>query len=145
MNWRDLLPLASRLAGGRTEAEWRSAASRAYYADFHLARRLLSDLRFTVPRADRAHQYLVFRISNSGNSAVEQAGRDLDTLRRLRNRADYDDAPPFLQPQATAAVQVAERIAQILDAVRQEPVRSEITDAMRVYERDVLKDVTWRP
>jgi hypothetical protein len=28
---------------------------------------------------------------------VEQAGRDLDPLRRLRNRADYDDTPPLLE------------------------------------------------
>lgn len=93
MNWRDFLPLATRLAGGLTEAEWRSAVSRAYYTVFHVARRLFADLRFTVPRADRAHQYLVFRLSNSGESAVEQAGRDLETLRRVRNRADYDETP----------------------------------------------------
>jgi hypothetical protein len=98
MNWRDFLPLAARLAGGSTEAEWRSAVSRAYYTAFHVARRLLSDLRFTVPRADRAHQYLVFRLGNSGEPAVEQAGRDLETLRRLRNRADYDETPALTQP-----------------------------------------------
>src|SRR5206468_7212368 len=91
MNWRDLLLLAARLAAGTTEADWRTAISRAYYAAFHVARRLLADLNFTVPRADRAHQYLAFRLSNCGESAVEQAGRDLETLRRLRNRADYDD------------------------------------------------------
>jgi uncharacterized protein (UPF0332 family) len=56
MNGRDFLPLATQLAGGTTEAEWRSAVSRAYYAAFHVARRLLSELGFTVPRADRAHQ-----------------------------------------------------------------------------------------
>lgn len=145
MNWRDFLPLATRLAGGLTEAEWRSAVSRAYYTVFHVARRLFADLRFTVPRADRAHQYLVFRLSNSGESAVEQAGRDLETLRRLRNRADYDETPVLTQPQADAAVQVAEAIIQVLDAARQEPARTRITDAMIVYERDVLPDVTWQP
>ena len=145
MNWRDFLLLAARLAGGAGEAEWRTAVSRAYYTAFHVARRLLSDLGFTVPRADRAHQYLVFRLGNSGESAVERAGRDLETLRRLRNRADYDDAPPLTQPQASAAVQVAEDIILVLDAARQEPTRTRIRDAMIVYERDVLQDVTWRP
>ena len=145
MNWRDFLVLAGRLGGGATEAEWRSAVSRAYYAAFHVTRRLLSDLRFTIPRADRAHQYLVFRLSNSGEPAVEQAGRDLETLRRLRNRADYDEAPALTRPQAPAAVQVAEGIIQALDDARQEPARTRITDAMIVYERDILHDVTWRP
>ena len=34
MNWRDFIALASRLAGGTTEAEWRTAVSRAYYTAF---------------------------------------------------------------------------------------------------------------
>jgi hypothetical protein len=49
MNWRDLLPLAARLAGGSNDAEWRSSVSRAYYAVFH-------DSKFIVPRADRARR-----------------------------------------------------------------------------------------
>lgn len=145
MNWRDFLLVASRLAAETTEADWRTAVSRAYYAAFHVARHLLADLRFTVPRADRAHQYLVFRLSNSGEAAVEQAGRDLDTLRRLRNRADYDETPALTQSQATAALQLARDIIQALDAARQEPTRTRIRDAMIVYERDVLHDVTAQP
>jgi len=145
MNWRDFLLLARRLAGGASEAEWRSAVSRAYYAAFHVARSLLSDLKFTVPRADRAHQYQVFRLSNSGEAAVEQAGRDLDTLRRLRNRADYDETPTLPQSQAAAAVQVAEGILQALDAARTEPTRTQIMNAMMICERDILHDVTWKP
>lgn len=145
MNGRDFLPLAARLAGGTTEADWRTAVSRAYYAAFHVARRFFADMNFTVPRADRAHQYLVFRLSNSGESVTEQAGRDLETLRRLRNRADYDETPPLPQAQATAAVQLAETILQVLDAARQEPARTRIRDCVIVYERDVLRDVTWQP
>jgi uncharacterized protein (UPF0332 family) len=145
MNWREFLPLAGRLAANGTEADWRSAVSRAYYATFHVARRLLADMGFSVPRADRAHQYLVFRLSNCGESQVVQAGRDLETLRRLRNRADYDDVPSLVQNQATAGVKLAESIVQALDAASAEPTRTQIRDAMIVYERDVLRDVTWRP
>jgi uncharacterized protein (UPF0332 family) len=145
MNWRDFLQLASRLATGITEADWRTAVSRAYYAAFHIARRLFTDLNFAVPRADRAHQYLVFRLSNCGESAVEQAGRDLETLRRLRNRADYDELPALTQAQSAAALRLAEGIIQILDTSRQEPARTRMRDAMIVYERDVLHDVTWHP
>src|SRR5262249_38899035 len=108
MNWRDYMPLAARMAGGSTEAEWRSAVSRAYYTGFHVARRLFFELQFTVPRADRAHQYLVFRLSNCGEPAAEQAGRDLETLRRLRNRADYDDSPAVTKAQANGAVRLAD-------------------------------------
>ena len=145
MNERDFLDLARLLATHTTEAAWRSAVSRAYYAAFHVARQLLSDLGFTVPRADRAHQYLVFRLSNCGDPAVAQAGQNLETLRRLRNRADYDELPAFTQPQAVAAARLAEQVVDRLDVARQGPNRTQITDAMRVYERDVLKDVTWHP
>jgi hypothetical protein len=31
------------------------------------------------------------------------------------------------------------------DAARLEPIRTQITDAMKIYERDVLKTVTWHP
>jgi hypothetical protein len=53
MNWRDFLPLATRLAAGTTEADWRTAVSRAYYAAFHVARRLFTDLKFAA--ADPGH------------------------------------------------------------------------------------------
>jgi uncharacterized protein (UPF0332 family) len=145
MNWRDFLILAARLATETTEADWRSAVSRAYYAAFHVARRLLADLNFAVPRADRAHQYLVFRLSNCGEAGVETAGRNLETLRRLRNRADYDEAPALTGAQALAAVRLAEGIVQVLDNARLEPTRTQIRDAIIVYERDILQDVTWHP
>src|SRR5436305_711275 len=145
MNWREFLALGNRLATGTTEADWRTAVSRAHYAAFHVARRLLADLNFTVPRADRAHQYLVFRLSNCGESVVEHAETDVETLQRLRNRADYDDTPAVTRPQAAAAVRLAEVIIQVLAAARPEPTRTRVRDAMIVYERDVLRDVTWRP
>ena len=145
MNWRDFLALAARLAAEPTEADWRSAVSRAYYAAFHVARELLAGLNFTVPRADRAHQYLVFRLSNAGEPTVEASGRDLDTLRRLRNRADYDTAPAVTSAQAAAAVRLAEGIIQALDAARLGPTRTPVRDAMIIYERDVLREVTWHP
>jgi uncharacterized protein (UPF0332 family) len=145
MNWRDFLVLARQLTAGPAEADWRTAVSRAYYAAFHVARQMFTNLGFRVPRADRAHQYLVFRLSNSGESGVEQAGRDLDTLRRLRNRADYDEIPALTQAQATAAVQLASNIIQVLDLATQEPARTRMRDAMIAYERDVLHDVTWQP
>jgi uncharacterized protein (UPF0332 family) len=143
MNWRDFLSLAARLSTDTEQADWRTAVSRAYYAAFHISRQLLFELNFTVPRADRAHQFLVFRLSNAGEAAVEAAGRDLETLRRLRNRADYDDFPAITQPQAAAAVRLAQGIIQALDAARLEPIRTRMRDAMIVYERDVLRDVTW--
>jgi uncharacterized protein (UPF0332 family) len=145
MTGRDFLVLANRLAAASTEAEWRSAVSRAYYGAFHEARQLLTELGFTVPRDDRAHKYLSFRLSNAGNPLARLAGSELDILRGDRNAADYDLHRPLMSVPAGDSVRQAGLIVQNLDALRQEPARSDITDAMKDYERDVLGVVTWRP
>lgn len=139
MNGRDFLPTARRLAGGRDEADWRSAASRAYYA----ARDLLTAFHFTTPRADHAHEYLYRRLNNCGERAVQDAADQLLDLRRLRNRADYDMRSPFLVSHATDAVADADQILQTFDALTLAE-RSRITDAIKDYERQI-GDVTWRP
>ena len=145
MNARDFLSLARRLVTDPAEAAWRSAISRAYYAAFHVARELLEDLRFQVPRTEQAHKYLAHRLSNCGVVQVQRAGSDLDALRDLRNQADYDLRRPMAQKIVSARLQLAERIIQIFDAARLEPARSQITDTIKIYERDVLREVTWHP
>lgn len=145
MDFRDYLSLADTLAKGTTEAEWRSACSRGYYVAFHVARQLLLALGFRVPQADRAHGYLWLRLSNAGVVDVKNAGSLLNDLRRERNRADYDEYRAITQAAAQTHVQHAEEIIQALDAAVVEPTRTRITDTMKIYERDVLRDVTWHP
>jgi hypothetical protein len=95
-------------------------------------------LGFTVPRADLGHKYLAFRLSNCGEPGVQQAGLDLDALRAYRNQADYDLDRPLSQTFAQQQVRAAEQIIQVLEAI-QEPERTPIIDAIKIYERDVLK------
>src|SRR5438445_3393042 len=109
MNGRDFLTLASKLLAETTEAAWRSAVSRAYYAAFHEARQLLRDLGFVVPRADQAHAYLWLRLSNCGDPQVRLAGSDLNRLRRERNRADYDIDQTLGHAHALLQVQAGRR------------------------------------
>jgi uncharacterized protein (UPF0332 family) len=141
----DFLKLAEIWITGSSEAEWRCAVSRAYYAAFHEARRLLRDLGFWPPRGDQSHAYLWLRLSNCGDLPLVRAGSDLNSLRRERNQADYDFDQTLAHANALHHVQSARRIVQVLAAGRTEPTRTTILDAMRVYERDVLKNVTWRP
>lgn len=142
---RAFLASAAALQNGPAEADWRSAVSRAYYAAFHEARMLFHSLGFRVPRAEQAHAYLWLRLSNCGDPQVRQAGTQLNHLRGQRNVADYDLALTVTQRDASVHVQSALRIVRILDAASAEPTRTRITDAMKVYERDVLKQVTWTP
>jgi uncharacterized protein (UPF0332 family) len=145
MNGRDFLTLARLLAAGSTEASWRSAISRAYYAGFHVARDLLEDLGFVVPNGDQAHAYLYRRLQNCGYPQVASAGMTLDRLRSERNRADYDLHWRITQTSAASQILAAERIILALDAALHEPARTQVTDGIKVYERNVLRQVTWRP
>lgn len=145
MNSRDFLTLAQRLLADSSEAGWRSAVSRAYYAAFHCARELLENLGFTVPRGDRAHGYLWLRLSNCGDPQLQNAGGALNTLRQDRNRADYDLHRPLTQANAVRCVRAAEQIILLLDTAVTGSTRTLITDTMKIYERDVLKEVTWHP
>jgi uncharacterized protein (UPF0332 family) len=143
MNGRDFLRVARTLVVAGGEAEYRSAVSRAYYAAFHAARDLMGNLRFSVPRADRAHEYLYRRLNNSGLGPVVTAGRDLHVLRGRRNQADYDVGLVVPIKAATDSVAEAEAILQTLDSISPAE-RTRITDAMKLYEQGI-GDVTWRP
>lgn len=145
MNGRDFLVLARTLAASGTEAAWRSAVSRAYYAAFHVAREMLGDLGFTVPPDEKAHAYLWLRLSNCGDAPTQKAGGDLSKLRRDRGVADYKLQQGFIQPLALRAIRLADSIIQALDAAATGPNRQPIIDAIKIYERDVLQNVTWRP
>jgi uncharacterized protein (UPF0332 family) len=140
---RDFLAAARRQAAGAGEADWRSAASRAYYAAFHVARDLFDTLGFTTPHADRAHNYLYVRFNNCGLSHAIAGAKSLHDLRQTRNGADYDVRRPFPLKIAADAVLDADRIMQILDALTPAE-RVRIIDAMKVYEQGI-GDVTWRP
>src|SRR5262249_51516909 len=118
------------------EVDWRSAVSRAYYAAFHVARDLLRDLGFQVPRAANAHSYLSLRLSNCGDPTIQQVGTHLNSLQRKRNLADYDIHLTLSQSDALVLVQLARSVILHLNAGRVDLVRTQIRDAMRDYERN---------
>jgi uncharacterized protein (UPF0332 family) len=144
MTGRNFLVVATQLAAGGTEAEWRSAISRAYYAAFHVGRELLENLGFTVPHADRAHIYVSRRLANCGHARIQHCGSSLNALRGVRNQADYDLHRPVTAHIGALHVQVAQQIVQSLQDALKEPLRSQVTIAMSTYERDVLKEQTWK-
>jgi uncharacterized protein (UPF0332 family) len=131
--------------GSSDQADLRTAVSRAYYAAFHVARDFLTALGFQTPNGEQAHGYLWLRLSNCGDAKVAQAGHRLKDLRRKRNQADYDLQRTIRQGIARSDFQIAADIIRLIDSLTALPLRTQIRDAMIVYERDVLKDVTWRP
>lgn len=140
---RDLLKLAEVLSRGTSESEWRCAVGRAYYAAFHQARDLLQTLGFQIPRAELVHAFLWKRLLSCGSSPVGMAGSKLHQLRTVRNRADYDVAFDFLKNDAIAAVETSRQILTAFESLT--PADRQVAlDVMAAYERDVLRETTWR-
>jgi uncharacterized protein (UPF0332 family) len=145
MSTRDLLEVADDLLDGPKEAHWRSAVSRAYYAAFHEARLLLRQCGFAVPKGEQAHAYLWLRLSNCGHPDLAHAGTELSDLRSQRNWADYDFDHVLDLSVAADYVQAGHDIVHLLDEANTMPaLLAQITAVMRAYERDVLREVTWK-
>jgi uncharacterized protein (UPF0332 family) len=145
MDPSDFLDTANDLAMGSRESDWRSAVSRAYYALFHLARQLLVRLGFHPPDGERVHGYVWLRVGNCGHPELAESGQNLNQLRRTRNWADYDLDHPMDHGTAWRIVDEALITHTLLRTVAGEQgVLTQITQAMRDYERNVLGEVTWR-
>src|SRR5262245_24124149 len=146
MDGAAFLAVADDLLRGESEAEWRSAVSRAYYAAFHVARELLGVCGFRMPYSAQPHAYVSNRLRASAFPEVAEAGRELAELRSDRNWADYDLHKPLRQNRAARSVTGAAKVIDIFRLNAKElSVRDKITEAMKTYERDVLREVTWRP
>ena len=141
---REQLNLAERLCRGTSEVEWRCAVSRAYYSAFHQARELLQALGFQIPRAEFVHAFLWKRLQSCGATSVGIAGSRLHQLRTARNRADYDVATDFMQADAITAVEVSRQILDVFERLTSED-RQAALQVMAAYEKDVLRETTWRP
>lgn len=145
MDPRTFLDVASDLATGGREADWRSSISRAYYAAFHVGCRLLAESGFAVPDGPQAHAYLWLRLSNASNPVVIDVGRSLANLRKARNVADYDLEREILESAAHDQVYEAMQTIRVLDDLAGTPaILTEVIEAIRDYERTVLREVTWR-
>lgn len=95
-DWAEYLNLAQELVGQTTipsskEAKLRSAISRAYYAAFCKARNHLRDREGHVIPKKNTHWYVIDQFNGSPDKLHRWVGRDLERMRRDRNKADYAD------------------------------------------------------
>jgi uncharacterized protein (UPF0332 family) len=111
----DLISLAKELAAGNSECEWRSGASRAYYAAYHKALIVADDCLPTSLYAIGVHQQLSDRFAAEGKKGKALAYKLLD-LKRVRTLADYRLARPFSQNDATDAVKDTIAFMPLADA-----------------------------
>jgi hypothetical protein len=77
---------------------------------------------------------------------IRQTGIDLKELRHARNWADYDLDRPLGQDVAVDFIQLGSATIQLLESLPTAPaILARVIDVIKIYERDVLKQVTWKP
>lgn len=88
IDWNDYFALAKSLQSTPTEASLRSAISRAYYALFNLAHKVVEGRGHEFPKYSNKHEavYYYFSLNNEPSIASK-----LESLRKLRNTSDYDE------------------------------------------------------
>ena len=85
-----LLAAAEAIGRGNSEADWRNATSRAYYAAFHHCRSVAQNARLSLPQTGSVHLALIEALTHTLNpSPLRSLGYILDNCRRRRVAADY--------------------------------------------------------
>lgn len=137
----EFIHLAGKLCVLRdaAEAEFRTAASRAYYGAFHLANQFMDELGFTVPDNENAHGQLRLRLLNSGEPTCVAAGKFLREMHQNRLVADYKLEIDKFQDaaQARLIVERAHKFRGYIEECRTEPIRSQVVSGIAAY-LDVL-------
>ena len=138
MDGRDFLKLAQRLASGNSEAEWRSAVSRGYYASFHVASSFVTSLGFTVPEGPQAHGFLSYGLQNCDIEKVEVIGNKFNSLKSLRINADYRLGRTINKKTSDKNVQRAERIISEIESIanNNSSLKQNIKNGMKKYYRN---------
>ena len=153
MNPTDFLSLAQRLAGNlkaaNEQAEIRTIISRAYYAAFNEATRVVEQVvGMSLPPPDE-HWALQMWLTKSKEGRALQAGTNLVELHKIRKRADYrmNDDPPmgFVKTAFEWAVRIIEAVAAIeTDQTKRAQLRAEVIALDTEIKRTFVTYSRWR-
>ncbi|MEK7729121.1 MAG: hypothetical protein AAB354_11965 [candidate division KSB1 bacterium] len=138
MGSAEFLSLAERLLKIPSEAAYRTAVNRAYYATFHCGNDFLAKLGFRASIGPQAHGQLQARANNSGVLEFEKFYKILHRLYDRRRLADYDLSSREFHSQAAAALWVAsakQALAIIAQCEASEALRQRIRKGVEEYEK----------
>jgi uncharacterized protein (UPF0332 family) len=103
------------LAAAGEETQYRTVASRAYYAAYNNVRAFAEPLGFVPVKTGEDHRSLVEFLKNSNKDLLTRIGVRLVRLPRIRVQADYEPSASFSRGLAEDAVRDME---QIMDWLR---------------------------
>ena len=137
MRGEEFLFAAEKFLKIPSEAAYRSAVSRGYYAVFHCGVEFLSELGFQASIGPQAHGQFQARVNNCGVAEFQKLYHILYRLYDRRRLADYNLRNDGFRSQATAALWVAsaaQAIAIIEDCKKSKVVSQKIGKGIREYE-----------
>lgn len=101
--WKDFLGFAKDILNNRltvsesAEARYRAGISRAYYFVFHESEKYLLEIQpdydVEVKGAKGSHDKVILGFKQMKNPHRKKIGNDLDKIKVMRVRADYDERP----------------------------------------------------
>jgi len=136
----EFLEVSKNLLKTPTEAAYRTAVNRAYYAVFHCGAAFFRELGFKISDGPQTHGQLMARINNCSTPELQSIYNDLVDLYKRRRLADYDLNSPFFHGQAIVALIVASAgqiIATIQRCKESQTLRTQIRNGIRDYERKI--------
>jgi hypothetical protein len=126
MDGRAFLEVGRRLSQERTEADWRSAAGRAYYALLLEGKGALRRWGFPPPPRDQLHRFVRLSFVYAADSDLKKIGLILEDLGKLRNQADYEPERPGAfasAANARRAVLAAQTAIDLVDQIESDATR----------------------
>jgi uncharacterized protein (UPF0332 family) len=113
----DFIALAAKLSASPGEAERRTSISRSYYGAFHMALALMERCQIQISQGDNPHKRLYQCLDNSGHHELRLVADKLNTLRRIRNDADYDLSSSYFTSARNVQRHLQSAIA-VINAIR---------------------------
>ncbi len=111
MDVRNFLFSAQVLIQGNSEIDYRNAASRAYYAAFHLCRILLEKLPNSPDNIGTSHQRIIDALLFSNDKKLKSLGNKLKVTKELRHKADYKVNVKFTRYDASRTLSHVQKIS----------------------------------
>jgi hypothetical protein len=141
MDPREFLEVASELVAVDIAGRIRTAINRAYYAAHNVGVEVLTEMGCKIEKGPGGHADVWMRLNNSGDIEVQKVGSKLGDLQSKRIKADYrlDNTDVEDQKTATADIEVARGIIQVLDACCSGQKRDKIIAEIRNWERKTGK------
>jgi len=114
MRANELFTVAGSLSG--SEPYERSAVSRYYYGCHHEAREVFA---LNPPKGRSTHRFVIDQLRGTRNQAGHNraAGHLLNSLRAMRNRADYEIDQPWPASEVADAQRLIARFRKLIGTV----------------------------